>query len=427
MKIAYLMQAGAPDLREDPPSGPSTHVKQVILELEKLGHKVRVLASFDGRQIWKSDDLVTFEPVAMPRLEGGPFRWTERMVRRVQYELHLPYLALFDGLRFAYACHQELRGYDLLYERMGWMGYGGALAGRWLGIPHVLEVNGDHLFELKMRGIPPKGLQRLFSVLLIRGGMKLSTHVVAAGQGWRASTIDVWQVAPDKVTAIENGTLMVSLLERMQLRSFQAHATTDTPTLVYLGAFDPWQGIPVLIRATSRALALGISLKLLLVGSGPEVNSARELVRECGIADRVTFTGHVSLQDAAGYLARADIGLSPYCGRTQYAGLKLFDYKAAGLATIASGKDGEPRTIEQGKTGWIVPPCDEDSLFQAIVTLCSNLELTWQIGRQARLEAEQLHGWDKTAEQLSELLTRIERNHREMRSHARRNESVQTT
>ena len=73
MKIGYLMQAGVPDVRQRPLSGPAIHVKHVFQELQGLGHQVRLLAQLD-QQLWKSDDLENFEPVSLPHLTQGPFR-----------------------------------------------------------------------------------------------------------------------------------------------------------------------------------------------------------------------------------------------------------------------------------------------------------------------------------------------------------------
>ena len=102
----------------------------------------------------------------------------------------------------------------------------------------------------------------------------------------------------------------------------------------------------------------------------------------------------------AAYLAQADIGVCPYCGRVEYSGLKLLDYKAAGLATIASGANGQPVVLRQGVTGLIVPPCDEEQLSAAIVELCRNHDLRRQMGRTARMEAEEQHSWRNTAQRL---------------------------
>jgi len=49
------------------------------------------------------------------------------------------------------------------------------------------------------------------------------------------------------------------------------------------------------------------------------------------------FTGALSPKQYAPKLAALDIGVAPYCGATEFAGLKSLDYKAAGLAIIASG------------------------------------------------------------------------------------------
>lgn len=407
MKIGYLMQAGVPDVRQHPLSGPAVHVKHVFDELGKLGHQLCLLAFLDGR-IWKSDDLEHFEPVIVHRLDEGLFRWFERGVRRTQFELKLPYAALFESFRFAQACCQELAGYDLFYERMGWVGYGGGLAARWLGIPLVLEVNGDHLSELEMQGMTPRGAQRWMSLWLMRQTANQAAFTVAAGEGLRRSHIERWGVNPKTITVIENGSDLVQQLDSSQLNSFrQSLDSTHIATIAYSGAFDPWQGVPVLLRAVHRVVASGIALRLLLLGSGPGIHEAEQLVEKLDLGKYVTFTGRLAFQEYITWLTLADIGVSPYCGRTEFIGLKLMDYKAAGLAIIASGENGQPKMIEHGRTGLIVPPCDEDALYQALVRLITDPELAKRMGRTSRLEAEHLHSWKNTAERLNELFSQL--------------------
>jgi hypothetical protein len=41
MKIGYLMQAGVPDIRGLPLSGPANHVKYIFEELRNLGHEAK--------------------------------------------------------------------------------------------------------------------------------------------------------------------------------------------------------------------------------------------------------------------------------------------------------------------------------------------------------------------------------------------------
>jgi glycosyltransferase involved in cell wall biosynthesis len=407
MKIGYLMQAGAPDVRNKPLSGPALHVKQVFTELQSLGHQVRLLAFLDG-QIWKSDDLEHYEVVVISWLDQGPLRWFERFVRRIQSELRLPYAALFESFRFSQACHQELAGFDLLYERMGWVGYGGGLATRWMSIPLILEVNGDHLSEFEQLGLAPEGGQRWLSLKLMGWATRQAAHVVATGEGWRNKFIDRWGIAPSKVTVIENGSQFVDLLKRDQLRSFNSPQIASEPVnLIYIGGFEPWHGLCVLVRATAKLLAEGINLHLLLIGSGRETDEIKSLTQELGLAGYVTFTGRLLPAQLVDYLSQADIAFSPYCGRVEFSGLKLLDYKAAALATIASGENGQPSVLEHGRTGWIVAPCDVDALFQAMLMLAKDIDLRKRMGRESRIEAEEQHSWQHTAIELQDLFHQV--------------------
>jgi glycosyltransferase involved in cell wall biosynthesis len=428
MKIGYLAQQEM-QLQTPPFDGPANHVHHVAAALTELGHSVRLLVNQEGR-LWRSDDLTEipdrgkeWSPVRVRRMDAGPARWAERGVRRVQYELHAPYAALFESVRFAQACRQELAGVDLLYERMSWVSYGGALAARWMGVPLVLENNGDPLADLEAKEIAPQGMQRRLSVGLMQRTVDQAAHVVTTGEGWRDQFLARWGTDPARVTTVENGTDLVRLLQRSDLRSF-AKMPSEIPdrgpdggaemppvTLVYVGGFLPWHGIDVLLKALARANArdgAGVRVRLLLVGAGDGLASVRQQAAELGLEEVLTFAGRLSASEFAPLLAQADIGVSPYCGWNEFSGLKILDYKAAGLPTITSGLDGRPATVSHGRTGLIVPPCDASALCDAILSLSADEERRRQMGRAARLEAEACHSWEHTARQLEAILMQVQ-------------------
>ncbi|MCA9935691.1 MAG: glycosyltransferase family 4 protein [Anaerolineales bacterium] len=407
MKIGYLLQQGI-EMRKRPFSGPANHVYHVVRQLEKMGHEVRLINWLDG-QIVYSDDLQQYEAIPVPEMAGGPRRLFERVVRRIQSTLKLPYANYFESLRFAYACRRALAGYDLLYERKTWMGFGGGFAAKMLGIPLVLEENGDHLADLAAKGMAPSGVQLRLSLWLMRRAMHRAAHVVASGEGWRRNFIQKWGYDAQRVTTIENGTELAHKLERSQLYHFQADAPPHDPvTLVYVGGFYAWHGIPVLLPALARALADGVRARLLLIGSGDGLAEAQQRVAELGLDTAVTFLGHLTPDQYAPILAGADFGVSPYCGWMEYSGLKILDYKAAGLPTLASGLEGMPPTLQHERTGLIVPPCDEDALYHALVRLCTDADLRRRMGQQARREAEEQHGWEETAVKIAAVFQQIE-------------------
>jgi glycosyltransferase involved in cell wall biosynthesis len=178
-------------------------------------------------------------------------------------------------------------------------------------------------------------------------------------------------------------------------------------TILYVGGFEPWHGLSILLHAAARAVARGTSLKLVLVGAGSELPELERLIRELNLDHQVLLTGHVNFSGLVSYLIKADIGVSPYCGRVEYSGLKLLDYKAAGLAIVASGENGQPAVLHHGQTGWIVPPCDADALSEAIETLAKDAHLRRKLGQQARIEAENCHSWRHTAEKLEQIFLQL--------------------
>ncbi|GIV76502.1 MAG: glycosyltransferase WbuB [Litorilinea sp.] len=400
------MQQGV-DVWHPPFDGPANHVRHVVEALQRRGHQVRLLARLEGR-IGYSDGLGPFQPVTVRHSDGGPLRWLERAVRRLQATLRLPYAGLFESIRFAQACRQELTGCDLLYERKSWMTYGGVLAARWMGIPLVLEENGDNLLDLEAKGQAPTGLQRRLSLAVMGWAMRGAAHVVASGEGWREQFIRRWGVDPSRVTTVENGTVLVELLSREQLRSFRLRrAPQDPATLAYVGGFYPWHGVTHLLRAFARTHRRFPQARLLMVGYGAGYDEARQLAHQLGIGQAVTFTGQLAPEAYAPRLAQADIGLSPYCGWPEFSGLKVLDYKAAGLATIASGHGKHPLTLRHGVTGWIVPPCDEDALAGAMAALLADPELCQRLGQAARQEAEVCHTWERTVDRLLQVFQQV--------------------
>jgi glycosyltransferase involved in cell wall biosynthesis len=262
--------------------------------------------------------------------------------------------------------------------------------------------------ELERLGVAPKGLQRWLAVRIMRQAVQRGDFVVATGDGHRKRFIKGWGVDPQRVVTVENGSEIVELLKREELRCFRPAAEPDTPVgLAFVGAFEPWHGVLILLSAFAQVVASDPGVHLVLIGSGTQQPQIEARIQQLGLQEHVELTGQLSIQQVAQRLAQADIGVAPYCGWMEFSGLKLFDYKSAGLATVASGQDGQPATLEHGVTGWIVPPCDEAALAQALIRLVADRELVSRIGRAARIEAEQRHTWRRTVEQLEQIFCKV--------------------
>ena len=402
------MQEGGPDVRKLPLTGPANHVLKIYKQLQSLGHDVRLLARYD-KQIWLSDDLQTFTPITVKKSDMGLRRQIERGLRGIQSRLSIPYFNLFESLRFADACRQEMGDRELYYERMGWMGYGVGLAARQMQIPLVLEVNnGDFITELERLGVAPEGFQRWLAIRLMHAAVERADHVVATGDGHRQRFIEWWNVDPATVTTVENGSEIVEILNRDQLAAFCEEVKAHV-TVVFVGAFEPWHGILILLSAMAKIVASDPNVRLILIGSGTLEEQVRQQILDLGLAENVILTGQLNISQVAKYLSASDIGVAPYCGWMEYSGLKLFDYKSAGLGIVATGKDDQPATLKQGETALIVPPCDGDALAESILKLVVDRNLRRKLGQNARIEAEMYHTWKHTTRQLENIFAKVVR------------------
>jgi glycosyltransferase involved in cell wall biosynthesis len=91
----------------------------------------------------------------------------------------------------------------------------------------------------------------------------------------------------------------------------------------------------------------------------------KDTAKELGIEKRVRFTGARS--DIAAVMHALD--LLVINSSAEPFGLVAVEAMACGTPILAAASGGIPEIIEHGKTGWLVPPCDEQTLAAAIVSL----------------------------------------------------------
>lgn len=411
MRIGYLMQNGAPDLSTL--SGPQLHVTAVVRGLQKRGHVVRTVASQRGRLQW-SDDLSQWHPVHFTFSSSRRFRALERPLRRLQREAQLPFIGIFDSARYADAASYHLRGFDVVYERHGHMGYGGILAARRLGIPAVIELNGNILKELDAQGIPMSRLQRAVSRQVTVSTFRAADHVVAVSQALGDELVMRLGVPARRVSVVENGVdieLFRRPVDAAQVR--QRYRLGGGPLVCFVGSFQAWHGVELLVRAFGSVREQHPEARLVLIGDGVGRPAVGAQVSTMRLADKVDFLGCLPQAEVAGVVRSSDVLVAPYpVPQDDFIGtpLKLLEYMAAGKAIVAS----RARThdlIEDGVTGLRVPPANAGALAAGIVRLLGDPALRAALGAAAA-RAATAHSWDRVVDDLCTLLTTVIEFHR---------------
>lgn len=155
----------------------------------------------------------------------------------------------------------------------------------------------------------------------------------------------------------------------------------DAPLLLFCGRLVPEKGCDVLLEACARLKALPFALVLAGTGEADFERRLREMAAEQELRGKVFFTGFV--RGANRLLSQADISVSPsVC--SEAGSLTVLEAMQAGRAQVASDNGSQPEFIDNGTTGLLVPPADEERLAEALRRLLADDDLRRRMGRAAK-------------------------------------------
>jgi glycogen(starch) synthase len=153
--------------------------------------------------------------------------------------------------------------------------------------------------------------------------------------------------------------------------------------LACVGRIDERKGLDVAVRAL--ALVPGASLEVTGGGDGDVVSDLRDLAREIGVADRITFSGQ--RDDVAAAYAQADAVLFPVTWDEPF-WLVPLEAMAVGRPVVATGTGGSAEYLRDGENALVVPPGDAHALAVAVRRLADDGALRERLTRAGRVTAE---------------------------------------
>lgn len=408
LRVGYLIQHGTPDLSVL--AGPQLHILAVIRELKRAGHQVRLLAGRDASLTW-SDDLETWHAATRPRTSRGVFRAVEAVVRRSQSATRFPYFNLFESLRYADACRTALDGCDVLYERNHYLAYGGYFAARAMGIPWVIELNGNILHELDEVGVEMSSLQRSVGRWVTSRAYHAADHIVVVSEALKEVVVRELGVPESRVSVVLNGVDLDLFTRAHDTAGIRRRlGLADGPVVAFVGTFQPWHGADLLVDAFHHVRQQVPDAQLVLIGDGPGREGLVGRVASHGDAGHVRMPGRLPQAEVAAALACADVLVAPHAyaeGNIVGTPLKILEYMAAGRAVVASTAPIH-ELVEHGVSGHRVAPGDARALADGLVTVLGDAPLRARYAEAARGVAER-HSWAAVAGRLEGLFERVRR------------------
>jgi glycosyltransferase involved in cell wall biosynthesis len=150
---------------------------------------------------------------------------------------------------------------------------------------------------------------------------------------------------------------------------FAGLAATPAPgelTLVTVARMVDGKGHIELLAALARLSPRYPKIRALFIGDGPIRGQIEAEIDRLGLRSVVDCKGHVDHRDVPALMLRAHVVVLPSYENGEMFPLCLLEGMALGLPAIGTHWSGIPDIIEDGKTGILIAPRDENGLVDAI-------------------------------------------------------------
>jgi phosphoheptose isomerase len=185
--------------------------------------------------------------------------------------------------------------------------------------------------------------------------------------------------------------------------------------ILQLGRMVPRKGVDNVICGLAHLVhQCQIPARLVVVGgetdqaelaATPEIGRLQALAAEKGVAGRVTFTGRRGREVLKYYYSAADVFVTtPWY---EPFGITPLEAMACGTPVIGANVGGIKFSVQDGQTGYLVPPNDPAALAERLAYLFQNPGLLAGFKQQAVRRVNQHFTWQKVTERVMALYEQV--------------------
>ena len=290
------------------------------------------------------------------------------------------------------------RNYDLIYANTQKALVVGALASFFSRRPlvyHLHDILSANHFSQTNRRLAVTLANRFASLVLANSEATQAAFVAAGGH-------------PGITEIIYNG-FEPKLYQSPEPNSTQVRQQLGLNGRFVVGHFSrlsPWKGQHILLEALAHCSedVTAILVGDALFGEQDYAEQLRKQLTVLGLEKRVQFLGFrsdiVSLMAACDLVAHTSTAPEPF-------GRVIVEAMLCGRPVVAAQAGGVVELVEQGLTGWLVPPGDPLQLAAAITTCRTQPEHTATIAQRAQLQASQRFRLTAINQRIEQLLGQL--------------------
>jgi phosphatidyl-myo-inositol alpha-mannosyltransferase len=176
------------------------------------------------------------------------------------------------------------------------------------------------------------------------------------------------------------------------------HLMDGRPNVLFLGRFEEQRkGFAYALKALAQVRHEIPGVRLVVVGSGDTAKYGR-MIEQYGITSHVYFAGAVPDEERARYMASCRLLVAPNTGGESQ-GMVVLEAMAAGLPVLAADIPAYARNVTHGREGLLVEPENDIELAQAMTSMILDTDRCARMGVRGRAKAADF-AWPRVVTEL---------------------------
>ncbi len=405
-KIAFISEHASPlaSLGGVDSGGQNVYVAELAKNLARTGWEVDIFTRWDNPSLHK---IIQWQSrIRVIHVKAGP-------VSIIPKEELLQYMPAFKDDMIDFIKSEQIN-YALIHANF-WMS---ALVAQWikeaLSVPFVVTFHALGFVRQLHQGKDDK-----FPAERIQIETEIVQHadaIIAECPQDRTDLLTYYNAPLEKITIIPCGFSQREFypVER-EIACTLLHLNPDEHIMLQLGRMVPRKGVDNVVKALGKLKSTDKAYRLVIVGgetddpnplSCPEIARLQKIAEEEGVLDKITFVGRKNRKMLKYYYSAADVFIStPWY---EPFGITPLEAMACGTPVIGSNVGGIKFTVEDGKTGFLVPPNNPAALALKVKTLVNNPLLLKEMKLASIQRVKKHFTWKSVAVLVSKLYQQIQ-------------------